>query len=95
MSFDGEDISRIVSEEKIPDYLQDAGRILFNLDLFVNLEKDLQNYRQQHAKKNSDTSKEFELKNSLEIELHDLQNQLKISKVICLSIRMKLLNSQI
>lgn len=75
--FDGEDISRIVSEEKIPDYLQDAGKILFNLDLFVNLEKDLQNYRQQHAKKNSDTSKEFELKNSLEIELHDLQNQLK------------------
>ncbi|MFI2859245.1 DNA sulfur modification protein DndD [Paenibacillus sp. JSM ZJ436] len=75
--FDGEEISRIVSEEKIPDYLQDAGKILFNLDLFINLEKDLQNYRQQHAKKNSNTSKDFELKSLIEIELHDLKNRLQ------------------
>ncbi|MCM3001279.1 DNA sulfur modification protein DndD [Paenibacillus cellulositrophicus] len=74
--FDGEDISRIVSEEKIPEYLQDAGKILFNLDLFVNLEKDLQNYRQQHAQKNSDASKELEIKNSLEVELHNLHDRL-------------------
>lgn len=75
--FDGEDISRIVSEEKIPVYLQDAGKILFNLDLFVNLEKDLQNYRQQYAKKNSDASKEIETKILLQTELLDLQNLLE------------------
>lgn len=75
--FDGEDISRIVSEEKIPDYLQDAGKILFNLDLFVNLERDLQQYRQQYAQRNLDAAKEIEAQESLQTELFNLQNRLE------------------
>ncbi|MNB78866.1 recombination protein F [compost metagenome] len=57
--FDGEDISRIVSEEKIPEYLSESGKILFNLDLFMNLEKDLQTYRIQYAQKNASAAKEI------------------------------------
>ncbi|MCJ8014177.1 DNA sulfur modification protein DndD [Paenibacillus sp. KQZ6P-2] len=78
--FDGEDISRIVSEEKIPEYLQDAGKILFNLDLFVNLEKDLLNYRQQYAQKNLDASREIEAQSLLKTELLNLQNHLNALK---------------
>lgn len=74
--FDGEDISRIVSEEKIPEYLSESGKILFNLDLFMNLEKDLQTYRMQYALKNLEASKEIEEQNKLESEILELKKQL-------------------
>lgn len=71
--FDGEDISRIVSDEKIPDYLNDAGKILFNLDLFMNLEKDLQAYRVQYAQKNASAAKEIAEQESLINQINELQ----------------------
>ncbi|HWO96383.1 MAG TPA: DNA sulfur modification protein DndD [Bacillus sp. (in: firmicutes)] len=75
--FDGEDISRIVSEEKIPEYLSESGKILFNLDLFVNLEKDLQTYRLQYTQKNADTAKEIEELNKVESEIITLKQSLE------------------
>ncbi|WPP40716.1 DNA sulfur modification protein DndD [Paenibacillus hunanensis] len=71
--FDGEDVSRIVSDEKIPEYLNDAGKILFNLDLFINLEKDLQAYRVQYAQKNASAAKEIEEQESLISQINELQ----------------------
>lgn len=82
--FDGEDISRIVSEERIPEYLRESGKILFNLDLFMNLEKDLQTYRLQYAQKNADAAKEIEEQERLEKEINDLKvvlNEKEISIV--------------
>lgn len=75
--FDGEDISRIVSEEKIPEYLSESGKILFNLDLFVNLEKDLQTYRLQYTQKNADAAKEIEELNKVESEIITLKHSLE------------------
>lgn len=75
--FDGEDISRIVSEEKIPEYLSESGKILFNLDLFVNLEKDLQTYRLQYTQKNADAAKEIEELNKVESEIITLKQSLE------------------
>lgn len=75
--FDGEDISRIVSEEKIPEYLSESGKILFNLDLFVNLEKDLQTYRLQHTQKNADAAKEIEELDQVESEITALKQKLE------------------
>ncbi|WP_433619283.1 DNA sulfur modification protein DndD [Paenibacillus cellulositrophicus] len=74
--FDGEDISRIVSEEKIPEYLSESGKILFNLDLFVNLEKDLQTYRLQYTQKNADTAKDIEEIDKVESEISTLKQSL-------------------
>ncbi|MFD1886877.1 DNA sulfur modification protein DndD [Paenibacillus wenxiniae] len=71
--FDGEDVSRIVSDEKIPEYLNDAGKILFNLDLFMNLEKDLQAYRLQYAQKNASAAKEITEQESLISQINELQ----------------------
>ncbi|MFD1175366.1 DNA sulfur modification protein DndD [Paenibacillus puldeungensis] len=75
--FDGEDISRIVSEEKIPEYLSESGKILFNLDLFVNLEKDLQTYRLQYTQRNVDAVKEIEELNKVDSEIIALKQNLK------------------
>lgn len=75
--FDGEDISRIVSEEKIPEYLSESGKILFNLDLFVNLEKDLHTYRLQYTQKNADAAQEIEELNKVESEIATLKQTLE------------------
>ncbi|MGE7827625.1 DNA sulfur modification protein DndD [Paenibacillus sp. NPDC093718] len=75
--FDGEDISRIVSEEKIPEYLSESGKILFNLDLFMNLEKDLQTYRLQYTQKNADTTKEIEELDKVESEISTLKQSIE------------------
>ncbi|MDO3408389.1 DNA sulfur modification protein DndD [Saccharibacillus sp. CPCC 101409] len=71
--FDGEDISRIVSDEKIPEYLSESGKILFNLDLFMNLEKDLQTYRMQYAQKNASAAKEINDQQELMNKIVELQ----------------------
>ncbi|MFB8372271.1 DNA sulfur modification protein DndD [Paenibacillus taichungensis] len=71
--FDGEDISRIVSEEKIPEYLKESGKILFNLDLFVNLEKDLNTYRIQYAQQNASAAEEVAQYEKLEMEIGQLK----------------------
>lgn len=73
--FDGEEISRVVSNGQIPDYLNDASKVLFNLDLFVNLEKDLQTYKNQYVQKSDATSDEHQ-KIEIETHLHNLSSQL-------------------
>lgn len=83
--FDGEDISRIVSEEKIPDYLKEAGKILFNLDLFSNLEKDLNTYRAQYAQQNADSADEINRLKDLELEIDQLQEILHEKQQLLLS----------
>ncbi|MGX1826716.1 DNA sulfur modification protein DndD [Paenibacillus taichungensis] len=75
--FDGEDISRIVSEEKIPEYLKESGKILFNLDLFVNLEKDLNTYRMQYAQQNASAAEEVVQFEKLEIEIDQLKTTIE------------------
>ncbi|MGR6542102.1 DNA sulfur modification protein DndD [Paenibacillus tundrae] len=75
--FDGEDISRIVSEEKIPEYLKESGKILFNLDLFVNLEKDLNTYRMQYAQQNASAAEEVAQFEKLEIEIDQLKTTIE------------------
>ncbi|WP_172251707.1 DNA sulfur modification protein DndD [Saccharibacillus deserti] len=71
--FDGEDISRIVSDEKIPEYLSESGKILFNLDLFMNLEKDLQTYRIQYSQKNASAALDIEEQEKLIDKITELQ----------------------
>lgn len=43
--FDGEDISRVISDGRVSEYLSEAAKVLFNLDLFSNLDRDLQNFK--------------------------------------------------
>lgn len=83
--FDGEDISRIVSEEKIPEYLMESGKILFNLDLFLNLEKDLQTYRTQYAQQNAEASKEIAEQDQLETEISEILHQIEEKKTLIMN----------
>jgi len=46
--FDGEEISRIVNENLLSDYLKNLSKVVFNLDLFEVLEKDLEAYSNQN-----------------------------------------------
>ncbi|USK86056.1 DNA sulfur modification protein DndD [Peribacillus asahii] len=46
--FDGEEISRIVNEDLLSDYLKNLSKVVFNLDLFEVLEKDLEAYSNQN-----------------------------------------------
>jgi DNA sulfur modification protein DndD len=45
--FDGEEISRIVNENLLSDYLRNLSKVVFNLDLFETLETDLETYANQ------------------------------------------------
>jgi DNA sulfur modification protein DndD len=67
--FDGEEISRIISENTLSSYLQELSIIVFNLDLFNNLEKDLSIYLKQAVSEN--------LLSALEQEVLELQDQQK------------------
>ena len=40
--FDGEEIARIVSENTLSTYIHKLSKVVFNLDLFETLEKDLE-----------------------------------------------------
>ncbi|MCP3742478.1 DNA sulfur modification protein DndD [Rossellomorea sp. BNER] len=42
--FDGEELSRIVNDNRLSEYLNSAGKVLFNLHLFESLESDLSQY---------------------------------------------------
>ncbi|WP_088102993.1 DNA sulfur modification protein DndD [Halalkalibacter urbisdiaboli] len=42
--FDGEEISRIVNDNELSNYLKSASQVIFNLHLFNSLEKDLTTY---------------------------------------------------
>jgi DNA sulfur modification protein DndD len=67
--FDGEEISRIISENTLSSYLQELSTIVFNLDLFNNLEKDLSIYLKQAVSEN--------LLSTLEQEVLELQDKHK------------------
>ncbi|MCD1261999.1 DNA sulfur modification protein DndD [Paenibacillus athensensis] len=73
--FDGEEISKIISEGQIHYYLQEASKILFNLDLFVNLEKDLQAYQNNQLVK-QETSVKLNVKAELEKKLQAKKKEL-------------------
>lgn len=57
--FDGEEISRIILDDTLPQYIGEIAKVLFNLDLFENLESDLtQLFRQSsYSLKPSDQEK--------------------------------------
>jgi DNA sulfur modification protein DndD len=67
--FDGEEISRIISENTLSSYLQELSTIVFNLDLFNNLEKDLEIYLKLAVSEN--------LLSTLEQEVLELQDKHK------------------
>lgn len=59
--FDGEEIARIVSNNELSDYIKKLSKVVFNLSLFENLEKDLQNYSKQRLNLENVSSYEREL----------------------------------
>jgi len=59
--FDGEEISRIINEELLSQYLEKLSRVVFNLELFERLELDLENYTYQELDSASLSEKEMEL----------------------------------
>ncbi|GEN52415.1 DNA sulfur modification protein DndD [Halobacillus faecis] len=66
--FDGEEISHLTDEDHLSHYLQILSSKIFNLDLFQNLESDLNDYLDQSSK-SKEQSKLEEEKNSVEEEL--------------------------
>ncbi|KEO84703.1 DNA sulfur modification protein DndD [Tumebacillus flagellatus] len=67
--FDGERIAQIISDEILSSYLKDAAKVMFNLDLFENLETDLSNLIRQDSIYGSLSNEEkllFETKQNLE-----------------------------
>ncbi|MFD0672233.1 DNA sulfur modification protein DndD [Cohnella sp. GCM10027633] len=73
--FDGEEISRIISDGQLSDYLSEAAHILFNLDLFINLDKDLAHYinsRDGSSHLQIDTTQRDKLK----VEISEMQIEL-------------------
>ncbi|MGO4890404.1 DNA sulfur modification protein DndD [Anaerobacillus sp. MEB173] len=65
--FDGEEISRIITDNKLSVYLQDSARVLFNLHLFESLEQDIGQYMKQATTQGN--------KSELELQLEELENQ--------------------
>ncbi|MCA0172970.1 DNA sulfur modification protein DndD [Bacillus sp. RAR_GA_16] len=59
--FDGEEISRIINENLLSNYLKSASKVLFNLDLFEVLESDLKQYVENDLDQNSLSQAEKQL----------------------------------
>lgn len=66
--FDGEEISRIITDNKLSDYVMHSARVLFNLDIFENLEQDLSAYMKYTVAQGN--------KSELEEQLIDLEEKL-------------------
>lgn len=45
--FDGETISRVITDDLIADYLREIANVLYNIDLFINLNKDIEALKNQ------------------------------------------------
>lgn len=58
--FDGEEISRIVNEDLLSEYLEKLTSVVFNLDLFETLENDLKNFASKEVDKKKKDSLEQE-----------------------------------
>lgn len=59
--FDGEEISKIINNNELSHYLKELSTIVFNLDLFNNLQYDLTNYLQKELDEKKFTQIEEEL----------------------------------
>lgn len=59
--FDGEEIAQIISNNELSSYIKKLSKVVFNLSLFENLEKDLQNYSKQRLNLENISSQEKEL----------------------------------
>lgn len=70
--FDGEEISRIVNEDLLSNYLQKLSKVVFNLDIFETLEADLETYSNQ--------SIDLKQMETAERELYELNSQEKTLK---------------
>jgi DNA sulfur modification protein DndD len=79
--FDGEEISRIVNEGLLADYLKNLSRVVFNLDLFETMEVDLENYSNQNFDVNKMASME---KDMFELNTKEKELKNKISPIISL-----------
>ena len=68
--FDGEAISEIITKNLISSYLRDTANVVFNLDLFINLNKDLESHKKQLLNR-----KNPEVQNELEMITEELEIQ--------------------
>ncbi|MBY6036641.1 DNA sulfur modification protein DndD [Fictibacillus nanhaiensis] len=75
--FDGEEISRIVNDNRLSEYLRASAKVMFNLNLFENLEGDLHQLIKQN--KAHDLSKEENEILELNEAIEALENNLKES----------------
>ncbi len=76
--FDGEEISRIISENKLSSYLQELSTVVFNLDLFNSLELDLAAYLQQAVNEKQLSTLEEEV---LELQKEEIEKLLNIREI--------------
>ncbi|XZF74898.1 DNA sulfur modification protein DndD [Bacillus sp. AL-1R] len=75
--FDGEEISKIINNNELSQYLKELSTIVFNLDLFNNLQSDLTNYLQKEIdeKKFNQTEEElFEEQKNKTLIVEKIQN---------------------
>jgi DNA sulfur modification protein DndD len=75
--FDGEEISRIVNDNRLSEYLRASAKVMFNLNLFENMEDDLQQFIKQNSSKNlsNEENELFELTETIK----DLEKELTAS----------------
>ncbi|AYA76007.1 DNA sulfur modification protein DndD [Bacillus sp. Y1] len=59
--FDGEEISKIINQNLLSDYIKKLSKVVFNLDLFETLEFDLESYLQQTFDTKKLSEKELEI----------------------------------
>ncbi|MDX8344499.1 DNA sulfur modification protein DndD [Rossellomorea sp. YZS02] len=80
--FDGEEISRIINNNLLSSYIEKLTNVLFNLDLFEVMEKDLDQYSQQSARIASLNDQEKELINLKETKSSYQNNIMEFQKKI-------------
>ncbi|MEM5602958.1 hypothetical protein AAHB61_26265 [Bacillus cereus] len=84
--FDGEEISKIINENKLSSYLKELSTVIFNLDLFRNLEGDLTNYLQQEIDQKHLSSIESEIitlqrqEKEQSLNIKDLEDTIKAAQ---------------
>lgn len=74
--FDGEEISKIINEDRLSNYIKKVSKVAFNLELFEALENDLDKYSKQTLDSSSLEKHEKELLD-LENEITNKQQTLK------------------
>ncbi|WLR42620.1 DNA sulfur modification protein DndD [Bacillus carboniphilus] len=73
--FDGEELSRIVNDNRLSEYLESAGKVLFNLYLFETLESDLLQYV-KYSKDESQLFQEEEELFLLDKQISDIETNI-------------------